>query len=372
MTHKLLRIALLGCPLFAACATTGAADDGYAGADSSTEEGEEGAQGAADSPTAKLVVGFTEVDLVSDRAGAVTKDPNLTNPWGIAFNPAGPAWVANNHSGTSTVYDAAGALKLTVTMPEVTTGNAAPLTGQVFNAVATDFLGDKFIFNGEDGRFYAWQPSTGTTLRFDNSAAGAAYKGLAIATTSAGEQRIYGADFANAKITVLDASYAPVTLDGDFSDPKLPAGYAPFNAQNIEGKIIVAYAKQNAGGDDEHGAGNGYVDMFDADGHFERRLVTRGALNSPWALAIAPASWGSLAGSLLVGNQGNGHIHAYDIHASAGDGKEKVVAKGTLAIGSKYLALDGLWALTVGPDHQVYFTAGPNHEVNGLFGRLAH
>jgi uncharacterized protein (TIGR03118 family) len=366
MNNKLLRLALIGCPLFAACATDAPADDAYAGADSSTEAG------AADSPSAKLVVGFTEVDLVSDRAGAVTMDPNLTNPWGIAFNPAGAAWVANNHSGTSTVYDAAGALKLTVTMPEATAGSAAPLTGQVFNAVAADFLGDKFIFNGEDGRFYAWQPSTGTTLRYDNSAAGAAYKGLAIGTDSAGKQLIYGADFANAKITVLDASYAPVTLDGDFSDPKLPAGYAPFNAQNIEGKIVVAFAKQKVGGDDEHGAGNGYVDMFDTDGHFERRLVTRGSLNSPWALAVAPASWGSLAGTLLVGNQGNGHVHAYDIHASAGYGKEKVVAKGTLAIGSKYLVLDGLWALTVGPDHQVYFSAGSNHEANGLFGRLAH
>ncbi|CAN5330104.1 hypothetical protein BH11MYX1_BH11MYX1_53500 [soil metagenome] len=370
MNKNILRLAagplaLIGFPLLAACATTGAADDGYAGADSSIEEG------AADSPTAKVVVGFTEVDLVSDRDGAITKDPNLTNPWGIAFNPAGPAWVANNHSGTSTVYDTVGALKLTVTMPEVTAGDAAPLTGQVFNAVATDFLGDKFIFNGEDGRFYAWQPATGTTMRFDNSAAGAAYKGLAIATNSDGKQLIYGADFANAKVTVLDASYAPVTLDGDFRDPKIPAGYAPFNTQNIEGKIVVAFAKQNADGDDEHGAGNGYVDMFDTEGHFERRLVTRGSLNSPWALAVAPAPWGSLAGTLLVGNQGNGHVHAYDSHAPASYGKEKVVSKGTLAIGSKYLALDGLWALTVGPDNQVYFTAGPNHEANGLFGRLA-
>ena len=359
------RLALIGFPLFAACATTGVADDGYAGADSSTEAG------AADSPTAKIVVGFTEVDLVSDRDGAVTKDPNLTNPWGIAFGPSGAPWVANNHSGTSTVYDTAGALTLTVTMPELTAGEAAPLTGQVFNAISTDFLGDKFIFNGEDGRFYAWQPATGTTMRFDNSAAGAAYKGLAIATNSEGKQRIYGADFANGKVTVLDTSYAPVTLDGDFSDPKLPAGYAPFNTQNIEGKIVVAFAKQKVGGDDEHGAGNGYVDLFDADGHFERRLVTRGALNSPWALAVAPATWGSLAGTLLVGNQGNGRIHAYDIHAPAALGKEKVVSKGTLAIGSKYLTLDGLWALTVGPDNQVYFTAGSNHEVNGLFGRLS-
>ena len=364
--NQVLRLALIGCPLLAACATTGSTDDGYSGADSSVEAG------AADSPTAKVVVGFTEVDLVSDRAGAITKDANLLNPWGIAFNPAGPAWIANNHSNTSTVYDTVGALELTVTFPDLNAGNGAPTTGQVFNPVATDFLGDKFIFNGEDGRFYAWQPATGTTMRFDNSAAGASYKGLAIATNSDGKQLIYGADFANNKVTVLDASYAPVTLDGDFTDPKIPAGYAAFNAQNIEGKIIVAFAKQNGTGDDAHGAGNGYVDMFDTEGHFERRLITRGALNSPWALAVAPATWGALAGTLLVGNQGNGRVHAYDIHAPASGGKEKVVSKGTLAIGSTYLTLDGLWALTVGPDNQVYFTAGSNHEANGLFGRLAH
>jgi uncharacterized protein (TIGR03118 family) len=361
-----LRLALVSAPLLAACATD-AAQDPYTGADSSVEEG------AADSPTAKVVVGFTEVDLVSDRAGAITKDPNLTNPWGIAFNPAGPVWIANNHSGTSTVYDTVGALKLTVTMPLQTgSSDPAPLTGQVFNAVATDFSGDKFIFDGEDGRIYAWQPATGTTQRADNSGAGASYKGLAIATGSDGHQRIYATDFANGKVDVLDASYAATTVDGDFTDPRIPAGYAPFNAQTIDGKVLVTFAKQGDDGDDEHGAGNGYVDMFDTEGHFERRLITRGSLNSPWGLAVAPATWGPLAGTLLVGNQGNGHVHAYDIHAKGANNNEKVVAKGTLTLDNKYLSLAGLWALSVGPDNQVYFTAGPNGEANGLFGRLAH
>jgi uncharacterized protein (TIGR03118 family) len=95
-------------------------------------------------------------------------------------------------------------------------------------------------------------------------------------------------------------------------------------------------------------------------------------LNSPWGLAIAPTSWGALAGKLLVGNQGNGHVHAYDIHVPAAKGTEKVVAAGTLGTGNKYLTIDRLWALAVGPDNQLYFTAGPHDEANGLFGRLAH
>ena len=365
---KKLRLALLGCPLLVACATTPPSDP-YAGADSTSDD-----SGAADSAVSRLVTGFSKIDLVSDRDGAVTKDLNLVNPWGIAFNPAGPAWIANNHSGTSTVYDAAGALKLTVTLPAATgsTDPSSP-TGQVFNAVTADFSGDKFIFDGEDGRVYGWKPGTGATVRADHSAAHAVYKGLAIANDDYGAQHLYLTDFRNGKVVVLDASYHQVTLDGAFADPQIPAGYAPFNVQALEGKILVTFAKQGAGGaDDDHGPGRGYVDQFDTEGQFERRLITRGAMNSPWGLAIAPSSWGALAGMLLVGNFGNGRVHAYDIHAAGSHGREKVVAKGTLAIGSSALVIDGLWALAVGPDHQLYFTAGPNGEANGLFGRLAH
>jgi uncharacterized protein (TIGR03118 family) len=361
------RLALIGCPLLAvACSATPAADP-YAGADATADDG------AADSPFARTITGFREVDLVSNRAGAATKDPNLVNPWGIAFNPAGPAWIANNHSGTTSVYDASGALKLTVGLPAAigSTDPASP-TGQVFNADAHDFAADAFIFDGEDGRVYGWQPGKGVTVRADASAAGAIYKGLAIATAEDGAQRLYLTDFHNGKVVVLDAAYQSVTLAGDFHDARIPAGYAPFNAQELEGKILVTYAKQDADAhDDDHGAGRGYVDQFDTEGRFERRLITRGALNSPWALAIAPSSWGAAAGLLLVGNFGNGRVHAYDIHAAGAYGAEKVVAKGTLTIGTKPLAIDGLWALAVGPDGQVYFTAGSNGEADGLFGRLA-
>jgi uncharacterized protein (TIGR03118 family) len=112
------------------------------------------------------------------------------------------------------------------------------------------------------------------------------------------------------------------------------------------------------------------VDVFDTEGHFERRLVTRGELNSPWGLAIAPPSFGSVAGTLLVGNFGDGTVHVYDIHSSDGYGGERVVKKGALGVHGRPLVIDGLWALAVGPDRRLYFSAGPDGESHGLFGRI--
>ena len=187
-----------------------------------------------------------------------------------------------------------------------------------------------------------------------------------------GNQQLYLTDFHNGKVDVLDASYAPVSLAGGFVDANIPSGYAPFNIQELEGKLLVTFAKQDAAAaDDDHGPGRVYVDLFDTEGNLERRLVTRGALNSPWGLAIAPDSFGALAGDLLVGNFGDGRINVYDIHAPSSKGGEKVVTKGALGgPGNKALTIDGLWAIAVSPDGNLYFTAGSNDEANGLFGRL--
>ncbi len=317
---------------------------------------------------------ITQIDLVSDRPGAATQDPNLLNPWGVAYNPAGPVWVANNHSATSTVYDSAGALKLTVSFPQgAGETEAASPTGQVFSGVATDFSGDAFIFNSEGGKFYGWQPGAGVQLRADFSDLGHIYKGLAIGAMAKGQTRIFGTDFHNAGVTVLNAKYEVVPLPaGAFFDPSIPAGYAPFNVQTLEGKLFVTYAKQDANAeDDEHGAGHGYVNIYDFNGKLERRVVSRGALNSPWGLAIAPPSFGPLAGKLLVGNFGDGRINAYDIHAKDASGAEKVVALGTLADKSgKALQIEGLWAIALSPDKSLSFTAATLSEEHGLYGRL--
>ncbi len=320
-------------------------------------------------------VRVTEVDLVSDRPGAPTRDPNLINPWGIAFNPAGPAWVSNNGSDTSAVYDGTGALKLTVTFPDLQGGVAVQSkpTGQVFSAAAANFSGDKFIFDGEDGRFYGWQPGAGVVLRADFSELGHIYKGLALATLPNGQTRLYGTDFHNGGITVLNSKYQVVPLPvGAFFDASIPAGYAPFNIQTLEGKLFVSYAKQGEGAEDDvHGAGFGFINVFDPNGKLERRLVARGVLNSPWGMAIAPAKFGKLAGKLLVGNFGDGRINAFDIHVQDASGAERVASLGALANGTGApLSIDGLWAIAVSPDTNLYFTSATLSESHGLYGRL--
>lgn len=362
---KLQTVGLLGFGLFTA--SCGVPDDGT--------QVDQGA--ATESVGSELKtnqsIRITQVNLVSDRPGAATQDPNLVNPWGVAYNPAGPVWVSNNHSATSTVYDGTGALKLTVTFPQGAGEEPASPTGQVFSGVAADFSGDKFIFNSEGGKFYGWQPGAGVQLRANFSDLAHNYKGLAIGTMANGQTRLFGTEFKNAGVTVLNSKYEVVPLPaGAFYDPNIPAGYAPFNAQTLEGKVFVTYAKQDAEGhDDDHGAGRGYVDQYDFNGKLERRLISRGALNSPWGLAIAPPTFGPLAGKLLVGNFGDGRINAYDIHAKDASGAEKVVSLGALADASgKALQIEGLWAIALSPDKSFYFTAATLSEEHGLYGRL--
>src|SRR5262249_11167941 len=148
---------------------------------------------------------------------------------------------------------------------------------------------------------------------------GAIYKGIALANNGSGNF-LYLADFHNGKIDVLDSTFHLTTLDGSFTDPNLPAGYAPFNIALLNGKLYVTYAKQDADAEDDvAGHGHGFIDVFDLNGHFEQRLVSRGELNSPWGMVIAPSGFGDFGGDLLVGNFGDGRIHAYD--PSTGDFK---------------------------------------------------
>jgi uncharacterized protein (TIGR03118 family) len=305
-------------------------------------------------------------------AGVTTPsvDPNLVNPWGLAINPTGPIWVADNHTGLSTVYNAAGqVMSLVVTVP-VGDGGTAPSapTGLVFNAT-TGFQGDKFIFSTEDGTVSGWQSGTAGLLRVDSTAASSVYKGLALMTQNA-VSRIYATDFHNGKVDVFDQTYAKVTAAGGFTDANPMAGYAPFGIQAIGSTIYVTYAKQDdMKMDDMSGPGNGYVDAFDFDGHFMKRVISQGALNSPWAVALAPADFGAFSGALLVGNFGDGHIGAYN--ASTG-----VFLGAALTTAGAPLAIEGLWALVFGNDtagaahNRLFFTAGPHDESHGLLGHL--
>jgi uncharacterized protein (TIGR03118 family) len=193
------------------------------------------------------------------------------------------------------------------------------------------------------------------------------FKGLAIATIAQGTY-LYAADFHNDQITVIPGTGAPA-LTGNFVDPTLPAGFAPFNIQNLNGQLYVTYARQDAARhDDVPGAGNGFVDVFDLTGKFVQRLISNGPLDSPWGLAIAPAGFGGAAGDLLVGNFGDGSINAFSLTGTF---------IGTLGTAPNApLINDGLWALTFGNGgnggnpNTLYLTAGLNNEADGLFAQI--
>ncbi len=335
---------------------------------------------AAGVPSGATAQAVTVTNLVSDGSvPAATVDPLLINPWGMSFSPGGPFWISNNNSGSSTLYDGAGAkipLNVTIPLGGGASGAGTP-TGQVFAAIHGKFRignGSKkraadFLFDTEDGTISGWQPGINPTqavIAVDNSAQLAVYKGLAIGTTGK-RTYLYAANFRAGDIEVYNEHFQMVKT---FTDSTVPAGYAPFNVQNLGGALYVTFAKQNKQKhDDVPGAGFGFVDAFSLKGAFLRRVASHGPLNAPWGLDIAPASFGAFAGDLLVGNFGDGWVNAFDPATGA--------YKGPLTdSGGAPIAIPGLWGLITGNGGQggdanlVYFTAGLQGEAHGLFGSL--
>lgn len=329
---------------------------------------------------------YQQTNLVADQPNiAANQDPNLVNPWGIALSPQSPFWVSDNGTGLSTLYNGAGAANpLTVTIPPPAgspPGTTAAPTGVVFNPTSgftvTSAMSSGvslFIFATEDGTISGWSPGVDRThaiLTVDNSTANpsAVYKGLALGQNG-GASFLYATNFRAGRIDVFDQHFAPATLAGSFADPNLPAGFAPFGIRDIGGQLYVTYAKQDMDKhDDVAGPGNGFVDVFNTDGTLVRRLISNGALNSPWGLALAPSNFGTFSGDLLVGNFGDGRINAYDPTTGASLGQLD-------DMNGKPITIDGLWGLTFGNDanggksNVLYFTAGPGGEQHGLFGSL--
>jgi uncharacterized protein (TIGR03118 family) len=335
--------------------------------------------------------GFLQTNLVSNLGGAAHLDAHLKNPWGIVHGPTTPWWVSDNNGNVSTLYDQfgnlfppapAGPLVVNIPAPGSTTGGAP--TGVVFNGT-TDFVvtdGTKsgaslFIFATEDGTIAGWSPGVNRTQAFiavdksqiPNATNGAVYKGLAIATATTG-QRLYATNFRAGTVDVYDAKWNPVTMKNAFMDKRIPAGYAPFGIQAIGTSIYVTYALQNnVKHDDLSGAHRGFVDVFNTDGKLLKRLIRRGALNSPWGLALAPKGFGEFGGDLLVGNFGDGRINAYDVRSGEFEGTLR-------GANEKPIVIDGLWGLgfgngaTAGPTGTLFFAAGINGETDGLFGSL--
>lgn len=317
---------------------------------------------------------FTVNPLVSDQPGvAPVTDPDLVNAWGLVSGPTTPWWVSDNGTDKSTLYRGSDGAKQGLVVSV-----AGGPTGTVFNTTAGFVLptGGRalFLFDSEDGIIRAWNGAQGTTAIVvkDRSDVGAIYKGLAIANTDSGP-RLYAADFHNARIDVLDGSFGLVP-DSGFEDPSLPKAFAPFNVQVIGDRVFVAYAKQDEDAEDEiAGQGLGRVDVYDLDGNLLGGIDGHGQLNAPWGLAVAPASFGSFAGDLLVGNFGDGQINAFH-EVNPGQFVHVGELRGS---DNRPLAIDGLWALQVsqggnnGTAGQLFFTAGPDEETHGLFGTIA-
>jgi uncharacterized protein (TIGR03118 family) len=325
-------------------------------------------------PPPAVASSYAVTSLVSDAViAAAHTDANLVNGWGVAFNPKGFVWVADNGTNKSTLYDGNGVPQsLVVSTPD------AP-TGIVYNGT-TDFKltqggvtgASPFLFATESGKIAAWSPSVSATTAvttFDGSGAGAVSQGLAIGSFG-GVNYLYAADFHNLRVDVFDTNFARVSLPGGFVDPGLPAGYAPFGIQVIGDRVYVAYAKRAASGDDEQaGAGLGVLDVYTTGGALVRQLVNGGALNAPWGVAMAPADFGSNANMLLVGNFGDGKINVYDPASGA--------ARGTLnGADGMPLVVDGLWGIAFGnglnsqPTNTLFFAAGPKDEAHGQYGRI--
>jgi uncharacterized protein (TIGR03118 family) len=317
--------------------------------------------------------GYFATNLVSDIPGLARQtDFNAVNPWGIAVGSSGIIWVANNGTGTSTLYDSKGVPQsLVVSIPASASNmEGANPTGIVFNDGAGFVVSENglsgpsaFIFVGEDGSISGWSPTVAVDhaiLAVDDGKEGSVYKGAALGESSSG-LRLFVTNFHEGVVSIYDDTFTEIEDDDAFVDPEVARGYAPFGIENINGLIYVTYAKQDRDKEDDvPGTGNGFLAVFDTDGALVSHLVSHGPLNSPWGLALGPDDFGIFSGKLLVGNFGDGEIHAFDPTTGALLGQMK---KGD----QKPLRIDGLWALhPIGKT--LFFTAGIVDEEHGLIG----
>ena len=327
---------------------------------------------------------YLQTNLVADTPGiAAVTDPNLVNPWGLSRSSTSPWWVSDNGPGLSTLYDGTGKIvPLVVTIPPAKKdGSLGTPTGTIFNGGSGFEVAPHqpaiFLFVTEDGTISGWNPNvapTNSIIKVNQNAA-SVFKGATIATTNVPlggtPSFLYVADFRKALIQVYDSSFNPVTLAaGAFQDDQIPAGYAPFNVQNIGGSLYVAYALQGSDKHDEvDGPGLGYVDVFTPAGKLLRRLQHGSWLNAPWGLVEASGDFGKFSHDILVGQFGSGEIVAYNAQTG--------LLEGTLRDAKlNPIQIPGLWGIAfgngtgAGPANALYFAAGPDHESHGLLGTI--
>jgi uncharacterized protein (TIGR03118 family) len=328
---------------------------------------------------------YKQTNLVADTASVTPApahvDANLVNPWGIAFFPGGPFWINDNNSGFSTLYDQTGMLQGTFTIPPPAGSTAAATpTGIVANVSQTGFvvggLPSLFIFDTEDGTISGWNGGATVILAVDNSMGGngAVYKGLAMITNN-GANFLLATNFRSGKVEVYDSNFKLTNLSGTFTDPNLPAGYAPFGIHvitaNNQTKIYVTYALQDAAKHDPvHAAGDGLVDIFDTNGNMVQTFVPQGDMhtNAPWGIVIPPAGFGAFGGDVLVGNFGDGVLNAYTPAGTFIDSVKDA--------GGNVMTNLSLWDLVLGGGgaagdaNTLYLTAGGMAEMHGIFASI--
>jgi uncharacterized protein (TIGR03118 family) len=326
---------------------------------------------------------YNQTNLVSDNGVAGTRtDPALVNGWGLDHTATGPWWVAGNGTGISPAYAGNGASAATNVAIPIAPGDAqANPTGLVTNPSKAFVVSEngvsgisEYVFVTENGTISAWNinvDATNAILEVNNKPSGAVYKGAAIATSGRHPHPfLYATDFHNNKIDMFDGSFAPVTLGaGAFTDSSLPAGYAPFNIANVGGLLYVTYALQDGPAhDDVGGPRHGFVDIYTTGGALVKRFASRGSLDSPWAVVVAPHDFGLFSDDILIGNFGNGKISAFNRKGRF----EGFVVGGD----ANPIEIPGLWGLAfgndseAGPSNSLFFAAGPNDESHGLFGTL--
>jgi uncharacterized protein (TIGR03118 family) len=334
---------------------------------------------AGAAPTSRYV----QTNLVADEPGvAQITDPNLVNPWGASYLGTSPLWVSDNSPGLSTLYSGGVHGGAQTIVPLVVSIPGGLPTGQVSNST-TDFVvkasdGSSgpalFIFVGQTGHITGWNPAVGaggtppsTHAQNAKIRQGAAYTGVAMGMVGA-HPRLYAADFATGEVEMYGPKWGQIHIAGAFTDSQLPADYAPFNLMIAGDKVYVAFALRDDEGDEVAGAGLGRVDIFTLDGTLVQRMRHTEGLSAPWGLSIAPAGFGDFSGDLLVGNFGDGRIHAFD--------PTTLTRAGTLRdTKGKAIAIDGLWAILPGNGteagtDELLFTAGPEDETHGLLGTL--
>jgi uncharacterized protein (TIGR03118 family) len=322
----------------------------------------------------KELKNFVQLNLVGNNENDNPQyvDPNLVNAWGISFSPTYQSWVSSQGRGICNIYTIDGATtgsSINI-LKEGNPGAGGP-TGQVCNFTSDFKLSDgnpaQFIFATADGIIAGWNSGSSAVIKIDNTAA-ASYLGIAMASVGS-DFFLYAANFAQNRIDVYDKNWNEVNRP--FVDANLPPGYSPFNIQIFsDGKLYVMYAKKNANGEKEIGPGNGIINVFSPDGTLLKRFASKGKLNAPWGITKAPAGfwgeWSQLASIILVANNGDGHINAFDENGNF---------LGPLSTKGKPIEVDGLWGITFPPlssynHYYLYFAAGPNNGTDGLVGYI--